>query len=443
MKGEILREALDIVKNESFYTHAGKLTSIRGLVLEATGCSVRHGELVKIVQPKTGLTVLAEVVGLDKSSIFLMSFEATEGLCLDCEVIPQGAPLQIKVSRELLGRSISPLGQPIDGLGDLGVCSMRSTKGKPLNPLDRAPIREVISTGVKSIDVFTTLGKGQRIGIFAGSGVGKSTLLGMIAKYASADVIVIAMVGERGREVKEFIDQNLGEAGLKRSVLVVATAGDTAVMKRQAAYSATAIAEWFRDQGKDVLLIMDSITRFAMAQREIGLATGEPMGSRGFPPSVFALLSPMLERAGSLSTGGTITAVYTVLVEGDDFNEPVSDFIRSILDGHILLSRSLVAKGVYPAIDIVNSISRLASILVSEEDLRAVSLIREMTSLYEDSKEIIDLGVYKKGSSKKTDKSIEVREEILDLIRQRASSNVLREKALEQAKLVSKKISGA
>jgi flagellum-specific ATP synthase len=407
-----------VIKDSNLITQAGRLTSVHGMVVEATGCKVQHGELVKIKQATSGQSSFAEVVGLRENKILLMPFGSIDGLCLDSTVVPLGSCFSVPVGAGLLGRVINALGEPLDDKGAItSDCSFPS-HGQLINPLKRDKISELLSTGVKAIDIFTPIGKGQRIGIFAGSGVGKSTLLGMIAKFSEADIIVIALIGERGREVGDFIRNNLGVEGLKRAVLVVATAAEPAVMRRQAAFSATAIAEWFRTQNKNVLLIMDSITRFAMAQREIGLSIGEPMGSRGYPSSSITLLPPLIERAGNLTGQGSISAVYTVLVEGDDFNEPISDHMRAILDGHIILDRQIATRGQFPAIDILNSISRLGKSISTAQQSTIAASLKSQVQHYEQSRELIDLGLYKPGTSLTTDVAIEIKSKITDLLSQ-------------------------
>ncbi len=396
----------------------GRLTAINGVVLEASGCKVQHGELVEIKHSRTGKISLAEVIGLKEHTMYLMPYGDIEGLCLDSTVTPTGDVFSVPVGDELLGRVINPLGEPIDGKGIVDTNDYLNSHGVRINPLSREPITEPLITGVKAIDVFTPIGKGQRMGIFSGSGVGKSTLLGMIAKYSKADVIVIALIGERGREVGDFIRQNLGEKGLQRSVLVIATAAEPAVMRRQAAFTATTVAEWFRSQNKNVLLIMDSITRFVMAQREIAISIGEPMGARGYPSSSLALLPPLIERAGNLYDQGSISAVYTVLVEGDDFNEPISDSMRSILDGHIMLDRVLVSRAQYPAIDVLQSVSRLNKFLQTKEQQQKASKIKSLISCYEESREMIEMGLYVKNTNKEIDMAIALKDEISAFLKQ-------------------------
>lgn len=396
----------------------GKLIAINGVILEATGCKVQHGELVEIKHARTGRVSLAEVIALKEHCIFLMPYGDIDGLCLDSTVTPTGDVFSVAVGDGLLGRVINPLGEAIDAKGHIKTNDVLTSHGGRINPLERKPITEPVITGIKAIDTFTPLGKGQRIGIFSGSGVGKSTLLGMIAKYSVVDVIVIALIGERGREVGDFIRQNLGDKGLARSVLVIATAAEPAVMRRQAAFTATTIAEWFRGQNKNVLLIMDSITRFVMAQREIALSIGEPMGARGYPSSSLALLPPLVERAGNVQEQGSISAVYTVLVEGDDFNEPISDAMRSILDGHIMLDRQLVARSHYPAIDVLHSISRLSKGLQTKEQQQQVARIRALISAYESARDMIEMGLYVKNANKETDVAILLRNEITAFLTQ-------------------------
>lgn len=397
----------------------GRLTAIHGGVLEASGCDVHQGELVEIIQAKGGdARVKAEVVGLRDERILLMPFSSPQGLCLNSTVVPLDRSLNVPVGEGLLGRVIDPMGAPLDDLGELEYEAQASSFSEPINPLARSQIKTVLETGVKAIDVFCSLGVGQRIGIMAGSGVGKSTLLGMMASHTNADVIVIALIGERGREVGDFIRENLGEEGLARAVVVVAAAEQPAVLRRQAAFSATTIAEWFRRKNKNVLLIMDSITRFAMAQREIGLSTGEPIGARGYPSSVFAQLPPLLERGGAIKNQGAITSVYTVLVEGDDLNDPVADHMRSILDGHVVLSRDLASRGHYPAIDIQNSISRLANAILSEERKSIATGLRSAMSLYASSQDLIELGAYEPGRNLVLDEVISMKPQLDAMVTQ-------------------------
>nr|WP_269802855.1 FliI/YscN family ATPase [Pseudomonas uvaldensis] len=396
----------------------GRLSSIQGMVLHATGLDVRLGELVDIHPARGGDVIAAEVVGLRSEFTLLMPYSTVDGLCLASEVHARGTPYTVPVGESLLGRVLDATCLPLDDLPAPEGLKRMPRFVAPINPLHRSPIDATLVTGVKAVDVFTPLGRGQRVGIFAGSGVGKSTLLGMMSKYAQADVIVIALIGERGREVGDFIRDSLGVDGLKKAVVIAAAAEQPAVLRRQAAYTATTIAEWFRAQGKHVLLIMDSITRFALAQREIGLSTGEPMGSRGYTPSVFALLPPLMERAGALNRQGSITGVYTVLVEGDDMNEPVADHMRAILDGHIVLSRTVAARGHWPAIDVLHSISRLAGTLYTQEQKDQVARLRSALGSYQNSVDLIELGAYERGSQPLLDTMIDLKPEFDALLQQ-------------------------
>jgi flagellum-specific ATP synthase len=388
---------------------SGRLVAIQGVLAEAVGFEATLGELVYI-KPLQGAPVPAEAVGLREERVQLMPYGSLEGLSLACDVEASGQTWAVPVGRELLGRVLDPAGKPLDDGPALPPGMETSGRhAAAINPLHRARIDKPLHTGVKAVDWFTPLGQGQRIGIFAGSGVGKSTLLGMVSRQTSADIVVIALIGERGREVGDFIHENLSTERRARTVMVAASADQPAVLRRQAAYSATCIAEWFRDQGSHVLLIMDSVTRFALAQREIGLATGEPVGSRGYPASCFSLLPPLLERAGNISGKGSITGIYTVLVEGDDMNEPVADHMRAILDGHIVLSRKLAEKNHYPAIDVLKSISRLAGNFSRPEQAKQVAAIRHALSVHQDHADFIELGAYQKGSNPALDRIIALR----------------------------------
>ncbi|WP_339527230.1 FliI/YscN family ATPase [Pseudomonas sp. EA_35y_Pfl2_R111] len=419
----------------------GRLTAIQGMVLEATGLDVKLGELVDILPARGGRSIVAEVVGLRSEHALLMPYGSVDGLCLASEVVARGEAYSVPVGAALLGRVLDATCQPLDDLPFPQGLKRMPRFVEPINPLHRAPIDKALVTGVKAVDIFIPLGRGQRIGIFAGSGVGKSTLLGMMSKYTAADVIVIALIGERGREVGDFIRESLGPEGLKKAVVIAAAAEQPAVLRRQAAYTATTIAEWFRAQGKHVLLIMDSITRFALAQREIGLSTGEPMGSRGYPPSVFALLPPLMERAGNLGGQGSITGVYTVLVEGDDMNEPVADHMRAILDGHIVLSRNIAARGHWPAIDVLHSISRLAGSLRSKEQKDAVERVRGAMGTYSNSEDLIELGAYEKGSHPLLDSMIELKPEVDALLKQSPQEHHPVEKSWQAVQQLARQLS--
>lgn len=348
---------------------------------------------------------MAEVVGFRDKRLLLMPYESVEGLGVGCIVENTGHPLSVYVGDEMLGHTLDGMGRPTD-IEELTLREEYPVDAAPPDPMDRVIINEVLPLGVKAVDGLITVGKGQRIGIFAGSGVGKSTLLGMFARNTRADINVIALIGERGREVREFIERDMGEEGMKRSVVIVATSDRPALLRRNAAKTATAIAEYFRDQGKDVLLMMDSLTRFSMAQREIGLASGEPPVTRGYPPSVYSEMPKLLERAGN-SDKGSITGLYTVLVDGDDFNEPITDTARSILDGHIMLDRKLAHKNHYPAIDVLQSISRVMSSIADSKHKEAAGKLKNVMATYQEAEDLINIGAYKKGSNKNIDYAIE------------------------------------
>ena len=361
--------------------------------------------------------VFAEVVGFQEKKILLMPLGSMEGLKPGAIVTNTKESMKIKVGDMLLGRVLDGLGEPIDSKGEIKSNIYYSTSQKISNPLVRKPIDEVITLGIRSVDAFSTVGKGQRMGIFAGSGVGKSTTMAMMARNTDADVNVIALIGERGREVREFIEKTLGDDGLKRSVVVVATSEQPSLVKIKAAFVATTIAEYFRDQGKDVLFMLDSVTRIAMAQREVGLAIGEPPATRGYTPSVFALMPKILERTGT-SDKGTITGLYTVLVEGDDFNEPISDTVRSILDGHIMLSRELAHKNHYPAVDVLQSISRVMSEIATPEHKKAAGDLRNLLSVYNKNADLINIGAYVRGSDKNVDRALRLMDDINSFLQQ-------------------------
>lgn len=400
------------------YRYMGKIDKIVAMTVEATGMSCNIGNICYISIDKDKPPVLAEVVGFKESKVLLMPYEDIEGIGYGSIVEDTGDKLKIKMSDALIGRTVDALGKPIDGGPPIEGGEYYPINGTPSNPMTRPRIDESIELGVKPIDGLLTIGKGQRMGIFAGSGVGKSTLMGMIARNIKADVNVIALVGERGREVVEFIDRDLGEEGARRSVLVVATSDQPAMMRSKCALTATAIAEYFRDQGKDVLLMMDSLTRFAMAQREIGLSIGEPPVARGYTPSIYTVMPKLLERAGKFSTG-SITGIYTVLVEGDDENEPISDTVRGIIDGHIMLSRKIAAQNHYPAIDVLGSVSRLMNDIAPKEQLKAAGQIRNLLSTYNQNKDLISIGAYKSGSNPELDYAISHVDKINSFLQQR------------------------
>ena len=409
----------------------GKVSQFFGLVVEANGPDAFVGELCQIYSRSQTQPINAEVVGLRDGKVLLMPYGELRGIGLGSEVIATGHPLRIAVGDDILGRVIDAMGKPIDSKPMAALPDHIDLKNEPLNPLSRRKICDILETGVRAIDCFLTLGKGQRVGIFAGSGVGKSTLLGMIAKDMQADINVIALVGERGREVQEFIDKNLGPEGLKRSVIVASTSDQPALVRSCAAYTATAIAEYFRDKGKDVLLIMDSVTRFAMAQREIGLAVGEPPTARGYTPSVFANLPRLLERCGTSAHSGSITAIYTVLVEGDDLNDPIADSVRSILDGHIVLARELAEHGHFPAIDVLKSISRLAPALMNAQEKTLAQHGTGILSNYAKSRDMIEIGAYKQGSNPQLDLAIQLLPKLHAFLCQEIDTATTRSKAIE------------
>lgn len=394
----------------------GRVSQVIGLTVESLGPSVHLGELCYL-HPRGGEPIRAEVVGFRDSRVLLMPLGDMDGLGPGAEVRASKAVLQVEVGPELCGRVLDGLGRPIDGRGPAGTGRYYPVHAQPPNPLQRERISRPLEVGVKAIDAILTCGRGQRVGIFSGSGVGKSTLLGMIARNTSADVNVIALIGERGREVRDFLEKDLGPEGLARSVVVVATSDQPALVRVKGALVATAVAEYFRDQGQDVLLMMDSVTRFAMAQREIGLAIGEPPTTRGYTPSVFALLPKLLERAGTADRG-SITGLYTVLVEGDDMNEPIADACRAILDGHIVLSRDLAAENHYPAIDVLPSVSRVMGDVVRREHREAAAWLREIVATYRRARDLITIGAYVAGSNPKIDEAIARIDAVTDFLRQ-------------------------
>lgn len=407
----------DRIARASTVKHFGKVTQVVGLVIESAGPAVSIGRLCHIENRESGDLIKAEVVGFRDNRILLMPYGPISGITPGAIVTSTSDQLRIPVGPELIGRVLGGLGQPIDDKGPLACRTTRSIIGKIVPAMQRRRISEPLYTGIKVIDLTATIGKGQRMGIFAGSGVGKSVTLGMMARASNADVNVIALVGERGREVREFIERDLGEEGMKRSVVVAVTSDQPALIRIKGAMVASAIAEHFRDQGKDVMLLMDSVTRLAMAQREIGLAVGEPPATKGYTPSVFAMLPGLLERAGN-SERGSITGLYTVLVEGDDFNEPISDAVRSILDGHVALSRKLAALNQYPAVDILDSISRLMKDVVSSDDVQLAAKVRKTVATYREAEDLINIGAYVKGSNPNIDYAIAKIEKINSFFRQ-------------------------
>lgn len=397
----MLKQLLECIETADSYKRYGKVKQAVGLMIESKGPECSIGDVCKIYTKGDGpKAIKAEVVGFKDQNILLMPYLEAANIAPGSIVEATGESLRVKVGSGLIGQVVDAFGNPLDGSVLPKGLAQVSTDQAPPNPMKRPPIREKMAVGVRSIDSLLTVGKGQRVGIFAGSGVGKSTLMGMIARETAADLNVIALVGERGREVREFIEKDLGEEGLKRTIVVVATSDQPALMRLKAAYTATAIAEYFRDKGQNVMFMMDSVTRVAMAQREIGLATGEPPTTKGYTPSVFAILPKLLERTGTTESG-SITAFYTVLVDGDDMNEPIADTVRGILDGHIVLDRALANKGQFPAVNILKSISRVMSNIAEKDHIRAANRFREMLSTYQNSEDLINIGAYKKGLPEK------------------------------------------
>lgn len=405
------------IEQVSTIKQSGRVVQIVGLIVESHGPAVSIGDLCRIESPETGEKIPAEVVGFRDSRILLMPFGSVSGITPGSIVISTGEKLCIPVGPQLIGRVLDGLGQPLDGKGEVLCGENRSIEGEAVPAMKRRRINKPIRTGIRVIDQMAAVGQGQRMGIFAGSGVGKSVLMGMIARGSTADVNVIALVGERGREVREFIEKDLGEEGLKRSIVVAVTSDQPALIRIKGAFAATAISEYFRDQGKNVMLLMDSITRIAIAQREIGLAVGEPPATKGYTPSVFAMLPKLLERAGT-GERGSITGLYTVLVEGDDFNEPISDAVRSIIDGHVGLSRRLASMNQYPAVDVLDSVSRLMLDVSPPEQIKLAGKVREIMATYRESEDLINIGAYVKGSSKKIDNAIDKHEPLNDFFAQ-------------------------
>lgn len=423
-----------VIEQVDPYKRYGKILRIVGLMIESNGPEANIGE-VCYIHSKSNLQppILAEVVGFNHEKILLMPYSHVSEIGPDCLVESTGQPLMIKVGRSLIGETIDALGNSLDHKSLPQGLKAYLTEQSPPNPMERQPINAPIATGVRAIDSLLTVGKGQRIGIFAGSGVGKSTLLGMIARNSDADVNVIALIGERGREVREFIEKDLGEEGLKKSIVVVATSDQPALMRIKGAYTATAISEYFRDLGLHVNLMMDSVTRFAMAQREIGLAVGEPPTTKGYTPSVFAALPKLLERTGT-NDKGTITAFYTVLVDGDDMNEPIADAVRGILDGHYVLDRRLAEIGQFPAINILKSVSRLMNQITDEEQLKYAEKVKSLLAIYEENSELIHIGAYKRGSDSEIDEAIHYHPQILSFLKQGINEFESYNKAIEKMK---------
>ncbi len=420
----------DSLYSKQYYRKLGRISNVVGLTLESQGPDAKLGELCKIYADNGKGHILAEVVGFKDNKTLLMPYEATDGIGLGCIVENEEHPLMVKVGDFLLGKVLDGLGRPIS---DFEYTTYEEYPMEAPSPdaMTRTIISEVLPLGVKAVDGLITVGKGQRIGIFAGSGVGKSTLMGMFARNTKADINVIALIGERGREVREFIERDLGPEGMKRSVVVVATSDKPALERKKAAQTATAIAEYFRNKGGDVLLMMDNLTRFSMAQREIGLAIGEPPVTRGYPPSVYSEMPKLLERAGR-DDKGSITGLYAVLVDGDDFNEPITDTARSILDGHIMLSRKLAHKNHYPAVDVLQSISRCMGMVATKEHKAAAGKLKNVLATYQEAEDLINIGAYKKGSNPNIDFAISKIDAVNEFLLQEVDTKFTFEESLEQ-----------
>jgi len=426
---------LDRVERANTITQFGKVTQVVGLVIESAGPAISIGRLCQIENYDGSAKINAEVVGFRDDRLLLMPHGDISGINPGAIVTSTSEQLRVPVGPALIGRIVNGLGEPLDGKGPIASSVTRSVSSKPIPVLDRKRITEPIRTGIKVIDSMAAVGKGQRMGVFAGSGVGKSVMMGMIARNSSAEVNVIALIGERGREVREFIERDLGPEGLKRSIVVAVSSDQPALIRIKGAMVATTIAEYFRDQGKDVLLLMDSITRVAIAQREIGLAVGEPPTTKGYTPSVFAMLPSLLERAGCTQKG-SITGLYSVLVEGDDFNEPISDAVRSILDGHIALSRKLASHNQYPAVDALDSISRLMKDVSTEEEVKIAAEVCELLATYREAEDLINIGAYSKGSNPRIDRAIELIDDINMLFRQGIYENFDHDETTAQFKKI-------
>ncbi len=420
-----------LLGSSDLYSKLGRIERIIGTTIEADGPPGNIGDVCQLILSDNDKPISAEVVGFKENKVLLMPFADIEGIGKGSIVKNTGGQLKVGMGDSLIGRIVDALGNPIDGGPPIENVVFRSIGGVPSNPMERPPITEVIEIGVKAIDAFLTVGKGQRIGIFAGSGVGKSVLMGMIARNVVADVNVIALVGERGRELVEFVKRDLGEEGLARSVVVVATSDQPSMMRSKCALTATAIAEYFKDKGNDVLLMMDSLTRYAMAQREIGLSIGEAPVARGYTPSLYTVMPKLLERCGNFENG-SITGIYTVLVEGDDVNEPISDTVRGIIDGHIILSREIAAQNQYPAIDVLGSISRLMNSVADGGHKDLASRFRNMLSTYNANRDLVMIGAYKTGANPALDNAIRHIEQMTDFLKQGINDKITFEKMLEE-----------
>ncbi|MDD3168725.1 MAG: flagellar protein export ATPase FliI [Eubacteriales bacterium] len=411
------RKYCRLIRNADSYSYFGKIDKVIGMMIESNGPECKVGDLCKIYGHGNKNYICAEVVGFRGNKVLLMPYEEPEGISSGNLVEATHSALKIGMSKNLIGRVINAAGEPIDDSGPIECDLQYEVQSVSSNPLSRPRIHNILEFGIKPIDGLLTIGKGQRMGIFAGSGVGKSTLMGMIARNVKTDVNVIALVGERGREVREFLERDLGPEGLARSVLVVATSDQPPMQRMKCAMVATTIAEYFKDLGKDVLLMMDSLTRFAMAQREIGLATGEPPVARGYTPSIYSMMPKLLERTGNFENG-SITGIYTVLVEGDDVNEPISDTVRGIIDGHIVLSRKIAMRNHYPAIDVLGSVSRLMNDIADKDQIEAAGRMRNLMSIYDANYDLVNIGAYKSGTNRALDESISKIDRINEFLQQ-------------------------
>lgn len=432
---DLLEKYKNLVEHTEMIKYSGRVSKLIGLTIEANGPAVEIGEVCKIFALKGNSFITAEVIGFRDNVVVLMPFGDMTGIGPGSKVVATGSYLSAEVGEALLGRVLDGLGKPIDQYAPPILHSRYQVDNQPPNPLTRDKIEEVLPLGITAIDALLTCGRGQRVGIFAGSGVGKSTLLGMIAKNSNADINVIALIGERGREVREFIENELGPDGLAKSVVIVATSDQPALVRVKGAMLATAVAEYFRDHGKNVILMMDSLTRFSMAQREVGLAVGEPPVTKGYTPSVFALLPKLLERSGN-SDKGSITGLYTVLVDGDDMNEPIADAVRGILDGHIVLSRKLAAQGYYPAIDVLESVSRVMPAVVDDDHVIIARKIKELLAVYKEAEDLIVIGAYVSGTDARIDEAIRKVESIKSFLTQGTHEHFTFEETVEKMKVL-------
>lgn len=427
-----LKKYEDLTANLHLTKESGKITEVNGMILKGYLPGASVGSICEIFPLDTEKSFHAEVVGFKGKYVLMMPLNDMRGVALGSKIVLSRQIATVRVSDELLGRVVDGLGRPLDDLGEMSQFTEAPIYADIINPLHRRPIREPLDIGVRSINAALTVGRGQRVAIMAGSGVGKSVLLGMMARYTDADVNVIALVGERGREVREFIEQDLGPEGMKKTVVVCVTSDQSALLRMRGSFVATAIAEYFAKKGKNVLLMMDSVTRFAMAMREIGLSAGEPPSTKGYTPSVFSTLPKLLERAGSFENSGSITGLYTTLVEGDDMNDPIGDAVRSIVDGHIVLSRRLAQSGHFPAVDILQSASRVMRAVTTEDHARAAQKLREVLSVYKDAEDLINIGAYKVGANPKIDKAIRLIEPVQDFLKQKVEDATSFSKGLAQ-----------